>query len=157
MDQATAVSPGDHAQDQPHVPPSRTNGVLRGVGIVITGLVAGAVGVAALQGSTGATTTPAAATTVPGARFGPPPGGTAVTIVSGSLTTARSSSITVLAADGTSRTVAVNATTEVIRNGAQAVLSDLASGDQVVVSVAPSGTSPVASRVVAAGAATSRT
>ena len=149
-------------------PPSPRRTLLRGAGIVATGVVAGAIAVAALQSSSGAspaavsgsTQQPAgqAGASGQGFRGGPPPGGgfggpgggvAGETRLSGTLSAVGVSSITVKAADGTSTTVPVNGTTEIINNGASASLSVLSSGEQVLVHVVPSGSGTVAERIFA--------
>jgi hypothetical protein len=144
-------------------PRARTSGrILKGVGIVATGLVAGAIGIAAIQGSPSATNAASTTNTPPGGagfRQGGPPGGPGGGIagesrVVGTITSVGSSSITVKGSDGTSTTVPVNGTTQIIRNGSVSSLSSLKSGDQVLVHVIPSGTGTVAERILAGSSAT---
>jgi hypothetical protein len=153
-------------------PARRSSTVLKGVGIVATGLVAGAIGIATIQSSSGtsnaASTTqlggPAGAAGQPGQGGfqGGPPGGfggrgggvVGETRLTGTLRAVGTSGITVKAADGTATTVPVNGATEIVRNGTTAGLSALKAGDQVLVHVIPSGSSTVAERVFAGTSAT---
>ncbi|MCW2601621.1 MAG: hypothetical protein JWM02_3450 [Frankiales bacterium] len=143
---------------------SRKRGrILKGVGIMATGLVAGAIGVAAMQGSGGATSA-ASTTNTPQTGFqgGGPQGGfggggvPGQTRVFGTIASVGASSITVKASDGTSTTLAVNGTTEIVRNGATSSLSALKAGDQVVVHAVPSGSSTLAERILAGTSGTQR-
>ena len=140
-------------------PPSRSGGVLKGVGIVATGLVAGAVGIALLQAPHGTTS---AASTTPvqqgAAQGGPPggfgPGGPGAGVPGGSravgtIASVGATSITVRALDGSTTVVTVSSATQIVRNGVPASLAALRSGDQVVARLAPSGTGTVASRIMA--------
>jgi hypothetical protein len=157
-------------------PPSRgAGGVLKGVGVVATGLVAGAIGVAVLQGSPStAATSPAASTAQnvpPGAQglpgrpnrlgqglggpgTGGPGGGVAgESRLVGTIASVGAASITVRTAAGTSVTVPVNGATEIALNGALVSLAELKGGDQVLVHVIPAGTGTVAERILAGNAA----
>lgn len=158
-------------------PPSGKGKALRSAGIVATGVVAGALGVAVLQGhgssaSTLSGSSGAAAGQVgapPGqqgtgqqqGRFGPPgglpggftgggPGGgvDGGTRVAGTVTSVSATSITLRADDGTTTTVPVSSSTEVLVNGAQATISQVSKGDVAMVHVIPDGSSTVAERVI---------
>lgn len=142
------------------VPPRRSGAVLKGLGIVTTGLVAGAIGVAAISSSSGTTNAASTSRFVgpagQGGFQGGPPGGfggrggvAGETRLQSVLTAVGSSGITVKGLDGTTTTVPVNGATEIVRNGAAASLSALQVGDQVLVHVVPSGSATVAERVFA--------
>ena len=160
MDQATTVlappEPPPATEPVAQQPRRRSAGVLKGVGIVATGLVAGAVGIALLQGSPG--TTPAASTTPePQSAFqGGPPGGfgrggglPGDSWSVGTIASVGASSITVTAGDGSTTVVPVSGSTEIVREGAPASLAALRSGDQVVFHLVTSGSGPVADRILA--------
>lgn len=145
--------------------PTRRGTVLRGIGIVTTGLVAGAIGVTAISSSSsaatsGSTTRFGAGPGQQGFQGGPPGvgggrGGVAgETRLRGTITAVGSASLTVKALDGTTTTVPVNGATEIVRDGSSASLSALEAGDPVLVHVVPSGTSTVAERVFAGTSAT---
>ncbi|MGZ6827884.1 MAG: DUF5666 domain-containing protein, partial [Mycobacteriales bacterium] len=148
--------------------PTRRGTVLRGIGIVTTGLVAGAIGVTAISSSSSAASTGSAGSAprfggAPGqGPQGGPPGGVdggrggvaGETRLRGTITAVGSASLTVKGLDGTTTTVPVNGATEIVRDGSSASLSALRAGDQVLVHVVPSGTSTVAERVFAGTSAT---
>lgn len=162
--QAPSTEPG-----QPEQSPRKAHQVLKRVGILATGLIAGAIGIATIQGSSGSNASNASQAANsqqqgPGGRFqGGPPGGFAggsggagqiagETRVAGTLSAVGSSSITVKVGstgDGTTITIPVNGTTEILRNGATAKLANLKTGEQVFVHVIPSGSSTVAERIFA--------
>lgn len=159
-------APSTHSEVPVPQPPSSRRSVLKGAGVVATGLVAGAVGVAALQGHSTVTLTNAdnAASAGAGQLGAPPPGFangggpgfggrgggvTGETRVAGTLSAIGASSITVTLADGTTQVVPVSSSTEIVRNGAQATLSQLVKGESVFVHVIPNGTGTVAERIFA--------
>lgn len=141
---------------------------LRLAGFVAAGVVATAVGIGVAQasGSSGAT---AAAASGPagglrgGAAQGPqgavPPGGFAggrggvagEDRVVGTLVSTTATSVTVKSQDGTTATYAVDASTDVRKNGSTVALSSLGQGEQVLVHVIPSssGGRAYAERVLA--------
>lgn len=138
------------------VPAAVQTSVLVGVG-----LLAGLVGVAALQGSTD----PAPATRAVGSTTGLPDrartpdlpvprGGVGgETRLVGTLTRVGSGAVTVRTVDGTTTTVPVAAGTQVLEDGAVARLDDLEAGEQVVVHVLADGDGTVAERVLAGSSA----
>lgn len=165
MEQDTAVLAVASPEGvEPVVPeaPRRSTGWLKSVGIVATGLVAGAIGVATIQGSHGTTTASAQGGPV-GQRFGGPggqgfggPGGPGGfgrprgggMPVMGTISAISPSSITV-----GSTTASITSATVVIKDGAASTVSALAGGDQVVVLTTTSGTSTVARGILAGSSA----
>lgn len=127
--------------------------LLKGGGLLLAGLVAGAIGVAALHGSSG---TPALAASG-GVSAGSAPfdrgasggrgGVDGEQHVSGTLTAVSASSVTVRSTSG-STTVPVSASTQVLRDGSTAALSSLKVGEAVLVHVLPSGSGTVAEKVL---------
>lgn len=132
--------------------PRRRARWLTSVGIVATGLVAGAIGVATLQGShSSAAATGAQGFAGPGGTGqGRPPGGGfrdrggLGRPVQGTISAISATSITVGATTAT-----INAATVILKDGAVSQASALATGDQVVVLTTTSGTSTVARQILA--------
>jgi hypothetical protein len=156
------MAPGPHVEQKAQ--PARRSTVRRvgpAAGLVLAGLVAGALGVGVL-GHTPTTTASTVAVPVrpggpPGGVAGGPGGGMAGEIrVGGTITAVSSSGLTVEQADGTTATYAANGTTDVRRDGAQSSLSALKVGDRVLVHVLPStsGSGTVAERILAGTSAT---
>jgi hypothetical protein len=139
--------------------------LLAGSALAVVGLVAGAAGTFALSDHGPGTTTlrNASSTTqqgpasIPGFRprfqdgTGAAPGGGGVAgeqRVQGTLTSVGSSSITVKTASGTA-TYTVTSSTQILRDGRPATLSDLKAGDPVFLHAYPSNGKTVAERVFA--------
>jgi hypothetical protein len=157
----TPAPPGqgaDAATEEEEAP--RTGRALaRAAGLGVAGLIMGVIGVTAVQAAVGGSpsTTGTAATsqvsgngTLPGQGGGPPRGFGGVAgeqRVAGTVTAVGSSSITVRSTSGKA-TYAVNGTTQIQRNGQQAALSSLQTGDQVLVHLVPSGSGYIAERVL---------
>lgn len=127
--------------------------LVKGGGLLLAGLVAGAIGVAALHGSS----TPAlAAAGGPAAASAPFDRGTSggrggvdgEQHLFGTLSAVSSSSVTVKSRQGTTTTVPVSAGTQVLRDGSAVSLSSLKVGEAVLVHVLPSGSSTVAEKVL---------
>jgi hypothetical protein len=168
MEQDTpTVAEPDSAPAEPAAAVAATKrlSVLKGVGIVATGLIAGAIGVATISGSSSASTTPqgpgAAVQNGQGFRGGPPgsfgggPGGRAgETRAVGTLSAVGASSITVKTTAGASTTVPIGSSTAIVRDGVRTTLSALKVGDQVVVHFPPHGSSTVVEVVLAGTSAT---
>ncbi|HEU4676651.1 MAG TPA: hypothetical protein VFS29_11715 [Motilibacteraceae bacterium] len=160
--------PGAQAPaDRPH---RTSRGALSAVGLVLAGALAGGIGIAAVQH--GSTTT--ASTAAQGLAGAPGPAGGQGQLGQGQLgqgqlgqgfpggagrdddeqrlvgtvTTVSGSSVTVQTQSGTT-TYQVNADTQVIKDGQVATLSDLASGDQVLVHVIPGDSTPTVERIIA--------
>lgn len=171
-------APSDVVDSAAPAPVPGKGKALRTAGIVATGAVAGALGVAVLQGggSSAATLTgssgPAGGlpgmTSQQGAgqqlQAGPPggfpgqqgqqaqqgfPGGVdGETRVRGTVTAVSATSITVRADDGTTTTVPVSSSTEVVVDGARATIAEVRRGDVAMVHVIPDGSGTVAERVL---------
>lgn len=154
------------AEPAPAVAPAKRLSVLKGVGIVATGLIAGAIGVATISSSSSASsTTPqgpgAAGQSGQGFRGGPPggfdggPGGRAgETRAFGTLSAIGTSSVTVKSSTGSTTVVPIGSSTGVVRDGVRTTLSSLKVGDRVVVHIVPNGSSTVAEVVLAGTSAT---
>lgn len=154
---ATTASP-----DRPGRSP---RGALAAVGLVLAGALAGGIGIAAVQHGAGGTTSTAAAPGfgaagpavgqrpgqgqlgqgLPGGGFGRDDGEQRLV---GTVTTLTGSSLTVRTQSGTA-TYQVNGDTQVIKDGQPAALSDLASGDQVLLHVLTGGGTPTVERIIA--------
>lgn len=169
--QAPAAATG---ADTPGATPraGRVGLLIKGAAIVGTGLVAGAFGIALLQGTGSASPAQVgtASTSSPatdrsgidpqrhgGFGVGPDGGGQAgESRLFGSLTAVGTSSITVTQTDGTATSIPVASTTDIELDGQQVALSSLRSGTSVLVHVLPTaGGGSVAERILAGGAATS--
>ena len=162
----TEIPTAPDPQDPQHLPREASPGPrshLRrygpATGLLVAGLVAGALGVTVLDhGSTTTAGTAAAQQQghFPGGMRGGMGGGVAGEVrVSGTLTAVGTSGITVEKADGTTATYTANGTTEVLRDGARSTLSALKTGDAVLVHVIPApGGGTVAERILAGTSAT---
>jgi hypothetical protein len=140
--------------------PRTGRALARAAGLGVAGLLMGVIGVTAVQAAVGGSpsTTGTAATnpvsgngTLPG-QAGRPPRGFGGGVageqrVAGTVTAVGSRSITVRSTSGKA-TYAVNGTTQIQRNGQQAALSSLQTGDQVLVHLVPSGSGYIAERVL---------
>jgi hypothetical protein len=127
----------------------RTGGAAAMAALVLAGALIGGVGVAAVaHGGAGSTTAggSAAAAGHPD-QLGAPPGDDEVQ-VSGTLRSVDPSSIRLHTAHGTS-TYPVTAATQVLAQGELASLSDLRSGQPVLVHLVPSGSSMSVDRIIA--------
>jgi hypothetical protein len=158
-------APETPATEQPATS-GRTRGVARAAGLGVAGLLAGIIGVTAMQAASGGTPSPATDTTTaqgalqgqgapaggPGFNGRPPGGGgsgfAGEQRLMGTLTAIGTASVTVQTDDGTS-TYAVTGATDIERNGEPVALSALKVGDAVLVHVLPSGSGYVAERVLA--------
>lgn len=164
------ASAAGSSSDQPRRTP---RGVVTAVGLVLAGALAGGVGIAAVQHGSPTTTSAAAAQGFPGAAgsaggqgqlgqgqlgqgqpgqgfpgdgFGRDDDGEQRFI--GTVTAVSGSSVTVQTQSGTA-TYEVSGDTQVIKDGQVASVSDLASGDQVLMHVLTGGSTPTVERIIA--------
>jgi hypothetical protein len=127
-------------------PAPRSRTALKSIGIVATGLVAGAIGIATMQGSHGAAAATAATAATAAIQDGPDRFGGRP--VQGTISALSSSSITVA---GT--TASITSVTVVIKDGVTSSVSALATGDPVLLLATTEGSTTVAARVLAGSAA----
>jgi hypothetical protein len=163
LGEGTPWPTGEQGEDEiGSSPPSRRGRHLgASIGLIVGGLLAGTVGVTAVQAATGGTktqqttaaTTGAAGQTAPQGQqpggFGGPGGGVAgEQRVTGTIAAVGASSVTVTTSSG-KKTYAVNGTTDIRRDGQTIALSALKVGETVLLHVYPSGSSYAAERILA--------
>jgi hypothetical protein len=139
-------------------PGDRRGAVAKGAGLLVAGVLVGVLGVTALQHDSTPTSNAASTTAVAPGQQGQVPGsqgsgqglggqglggqglGGGVdgeTRTVGTVTAVGGSSVTVKAQDGTTATYRVTGDTQIARNGAQIALSDVRTGETVLVHVLP--------------------